>query len=151
MTSVRARHGVWFFDITTGQFRRSIERGQIRQAWSDIIMHGRHPRALFGGFSDELRIAPEIIPVCVDFRRLIRDVNLRTIMRRAGEEIPYGARVFRDLIFAARGKALFQRTINSDQLSELQCLILATHGVLTAEGTSRPYWSCEHFCSGRFR
>jgi hypothetical protein len=50
-------------------------------------MHGRHPHALFGGFSDELRIAPEIIPVCVDFRRLIRDVNLRTIMRRAGAEI----------------------------------------------------------------
>src|ERR1700677_1605682 len=32
MTSVRARHGVWFFDITTGQFRRSTERGQTTQA-----------------------------------------------------------------------------------------------------------------------
>jgi restriction endonuclease len=44
---------------------------------SDIIMHGRHPHALFGGFSGDLLIAPEIIPVCIDFRRLIRDVKIK--------------------------------------------------------------------------
>jgi restriction system protein len=40
-------------------------------------MHGRHPHALFGGFSGKLLIAPDVIPVCVDFRRLIRDVKIK--------------------------------------------------------------------------
>jgi restriction system protein len=39
----------------------------------------RYPqrRALFPTFSGELLIAPEITPVCIDFRRLIRAVSLK--------------------------------------------------------------------------
>jgi len=33
--------------------------------------------ALFSGFSGELLIAPEILPVCIDFRRMIRDVKVK--------------------------------------------------------------------------
>jgi restriction system protein len=38
----------------------------------------RHtPRPLFSGFPGDLFIAQEIIPICIDFRRMIRDVKVK--------------------------------------------------------------------------
>jgi len=48
-----------------------------KRGWRDIVMRRPSQGALFSGFSGELLIAPEILPVCIDFRRMIRDVKVK--------------------------------------------------------------------------
>jgi hypothetical protein len=48
-----------------------------KRGWKDIVMHRATPRPLFGEFPGEMLITPEVIPLCVDFRRMIRDVKVK--------------------------------------------------------------------------
>lgn len=44
--------------------------------WRDIVMRHR-AMPLFGGFSGDLLFAPEIVPVCLDFRRMMREIKIK--------------------------------------------------------------------------
>lgn len=59
--------------------RRALLAGRLNKSrkWSDIVRQIRGPHPLFRGFSGELFFTPEIIPACIDFRRLIRAVELK--------------------------------------------------------------------------
>src|ERR1035437_4317447 len=71
--------------------------------WMDIVRsHRRSP--LFRGFSGDLLFTPEIIPVCLDFRRMIQDVTINprellTLDSRQFEELV--AEIWRSLGYEA--------------------------------------------------
>jgi HJR/Mrr/RecB family endonuclease len=71
--------------------------------WKDIVTSHRR-RYLFRGFSGELLFTPEIIPVCLDFRRMIQDVKINpqellTLDSRQFEELV--AEIWRNLGYEA--------------------------------------------------
>ncbi len=74
---------------------------------TDVRIHGGTVRGVFGALCDVFVRKPrqpsvqEMYRIYLALRR-----NLPTIMRQAGARDPYGARVFRDLIFAARAEQL---------------------------------------------
>jgi hypothetical protein len=74
---------------------------------TDVRIHGGTIRGLFGALCDVfVRRARQ--PSVQEMNRiyLVLRRNLRRIMRQAGAKDPYGARVFQDLIFAARSEQL---------------------------------------------
>ncbi len=74
---------------------------------TDVRIHGGTVRGVFGALCDVFvrktrqPSVQEMYRIYLALRR-----NLPTIMRQAGARDPYGARVFRDLIFAARAEQL---------------------------------------------
>jgi hypothetical protein len=74
---------------------------------TDVRIHGGTVKGVFGGLCD-IFVRKTRQPSVQEMYRiyLVLRRNLRTIMRQAGAKDPYGARVFRDLIFAARAAQL---------------------------------------------
>jgi hypothetical protein len=74
---------------------------------SDVRIHGGTVRGVFGALCD-IFVRKTRQPSVQQMNRVYRVLrgNLPTIMRQAGARDPYGARVFRDLIFAARAAQL---------------------------------------------
>ena len=74
---------------------------------TDVRIHGGTVRGVFGTLADifvrrtQQPSVQEMYRIYLVLRR-----NLRTIMGQAGAREPYGARVFRDLVFAARAEQL---------------------------------------------
>jgi restriction endonuclease len=78
-----ARIDPWMARALAGR-RRAVAR-----KWSDIV---GNRQSLFPEFSGELLFTPEFIPVCLDFRRMIRNVKaepreLLTLDSRQFEEL----------------------------------------------------------------
>jgi len=73
---------------------------------TDVRIHGGTIRGVFGALCDMFvrKQQPSVQEMHRIYRVLRR--NLPRIMRDAGARDPYGARVFRDLIFAARSEQL---------------------------------------------
>jgi hypothetical protein len=78
---------------------------------TDVRIHGGTVRGVFGALADifvrrtRQPSVPEMYRIYLVLRR-----NLRPIMGQAGARDPFGARVFRDLIFAARAEQLAGQT-----------------------------------------
>jgi hypothetical protein len=74
---------------------------------TDVRIHGGTVRGVFGALCD-IFVRKTRQPSVQEMYRiyLVLRRNLPTIMRQAGAREPYGARVFRDLIFAARAEQL---------------------------------------------
>jgi hypothetical protein len=74
---------------------------------TDVRIHGGTVRGAFGALC-EIFVRRTRQPSVREMYRIYLTLrrNLPTIMRRAGARNPYGARVFRDLIFAARAEQL---------------------------------------------
>ena len=74
---------------------------------TDVRIHAGTVRGVFGALCD-IFVRKTRQPSVQEMYRiyLVLRRNLRTIMRQAGAKDPYGARVFRDLIFAARAAQL---------------------------------------------
>ena len=74
---------------------------------TDVRIHGGTVRGVFGALCDVF-VRKTRRPSVQEMYRiyLVLRRNLPTIMRQAGARDPYGARVFRDLIFAARAEQL---------------------------------------------
>jgi len=74
---------------------------------TDVRIHGGTVRGVFGALCDifvrktQQPSVQEMYGIYLVLRR-----NLPTIMGQAGARDPYGARVFRDLVFAARAEQL---------------------------------------------
>ncbi len=84
-----------------------------KRVWSDIALLPQRARqilrrkslsgqafSLYEGFSGELFFSPDIIPVCLDFRRMIQDVHIKprhlfTLTPRQFEE--FVAEIWRNL------------------------------------------------------
>ena len=80
---------------------------------TDVRIHGGTVRGVFGALADiflrrtQQPSVPEMYRIYLVLRR-----NLGTIMRQAGARDPYGARAFRDLVFAARAEQLASFTVS---------------------------------------
>jgi hypothetical protein len=74
---------------------------------TDVRIHGGKIRGLFGALCDVF-VRRTRQPSVQEMNRIYRVLrrNLPRIMRQAGARDPYGARVFQDLIFAARSEQL---------------------------------------------
>jgi len=74
---------------------------------TDVRIHGGTIRGLFGALCDVF-VRTNRQPTVQQMYRiyLVLRRNLPRIMRQAGARDPYGARVFQDLIFAARTEQL---------------------------------------------
>jgi hypothetical protein len=48
-----------------------------KRSWKDIVWRHHSTVPLLDGFSGSLLFTPEIIPVCIDFRRIIRAVKMK--------------------------------------------------------------------------
>lgn len=74
---------------------------------TDVRIHGGTIRGLFGSLCDVF-VRRTRQPSIQEMNRIYRVLkrNLPRIMRHAGARDPYGARVFQDLIFAARSEQL---------------------------------------------
>jgi hypothetical protein len=74
---------------------------------TDVRIHRGTVRGVFGALCD-IFLRKTRQPSAQDMYRLylVLRRNLPTIMRHAGAREPYGARVFRDLVFAARAEQL---------------------------------------------
>ena len=74
---------------------------------TDVRIHGGTVRGVFGALAD-IFVRRTRQPSVQEMYRiyLVLRRNLRPIMRQAGARDPFGARVFRDLIFAARAEQL---------------------------------------------
>jgi hypothetical protein len=102
------------------------DAGNRRQSWSvcetvpyrinkslsdlngtDVRIHGGTVRGVFGALC-EIFVRKTRQPSVQEMYRIYRVLrrNLPKIMRRAGARDAYGARVFRDLVFAARAEQL---------------------------------------------
>jgi Restriction endonuclease len=60
------------------RMKRALDahRRDKARSWSDIVRYPR-PSPLFDGFSGTLLFVPGIIPVCIDFRRMIQTVKVK--------------------------------------------------------------------------
>jgi hypothetical protein len=74
---------------------------------TDVRIHGGTVRGVFGALCD-IFVRKTRQPSVQEMYRiyLVLRRNLPTIMRRAGARDAYGARVFRDIVFAARAEQL---------------------------------------------
>jgi len=74
---------------------------------TDVRIHGGTVRGVFGALCDVFVRKTQQPSVQEMYRiYLVLRRNLPRIMRQAGAKDPYGARVFQDLIFAARAEQL---------------------------------------------
>jgi hypothetical protein len=102
--NVRNRQETWYICETVPH---RVGKSLSDLNGTDVRIHGGTVRGVFGALCDVFvrktrqPSVQEMYRIYLALRR-----NLPTIMRQAGARDPYGARVFRDLIFAARAEQL---------------------------------------------
>jgi hypothetical protein len=102
--SVRNRRENWYVCET---LPHRINKSLSDLNGTDVRIHGGTVRGVFGALCDVF-VRKTRQPSVQDIYRtyLVLRRNLRSIMRRAGARDPYGARVFQDLIVAAKTELL---------------------------------------------
>lgn len=101
------RQDTWFVCETV---QHRVNKSLSDLNGTDVRIHGGTIRGVFGALCDVfVRKAQQ--PSVQEMYRIYRVLkrNLPKIMRQAGAKDPYGARVFQDLIFAARSEQLSGR------------------------------------------
>jgi hypothetical protein len=102
--NVRNRHETWYVCETVPH---RVGKSLSDLNGTDVRIHGGTIRGVFGALCDVF-VRKTRQPSVQEMYRiyLVLRRNLPTIMKQAGARDPYGARVFRDLIFAARAEQL---------------------------------------------
>jgi hypothetical protein len=102
--NARNRREAWYICETV---RHRVSKSLSDLDGTDVRIHGGTVRGVFGALWDVFEQKTRQPSVQEMYRTyLVLRRNLPTIMRQAGARDPYGARVFRDLIFAARAAQL---------------------------------------------
>lgn len=102
--NARNRRETWYICETV---RHRVSKSLSDLDGTDVRIHGGTVRGVFGALWDVFERKTRQPSVQeMDRIYLVLRRNLPTIMRQAGARDPYGARVFRDLIFVARAAQL---------------------------------------------
>jgi hypothetical protein len=102
--NARNRRETWYICETV---RHRVSKSLSDLDGTDVRIHGGTVRGVFGALCDVFARKTRQPSVQEMYRiYLVLRRNLPMIMRQAGARDPYGARVFRDLIFAARAAQL---------------------------------------------